>query len=214
MRIIKSFDLINDEYYGLCYSKTDQASDLIYINIPKNASALTGGKLREVGYNEYNYHILKKYDSPAYVVLRDPLQRWVSGIIEYLTRFVKTQEDVESLSNKLLIDIIFSKLEFDAHTDQQINFLQGIETSNVTFVWLDENYKNKFSTFFASTQGLPNHWNSSRPMNTTEQSSIKRQLKLTIAKLLDNNSLRVERIKDYYKHDYDLINSVEFYNAN
>ena len=199
---------------GQCYSKTVLPDDLIYVNIPKNGSSLTRVKLSDAGYIKYNYHTLQKYNSPAFVVLRDPVERWLSGICEYLNRcrhYLGIFKEFDK-NNNALFDLIFYKIEFDVHTIPQIQFINGLDTDNITFVWLDDKYKYNFSKFFSITQGVANNWDASGRPNSTNQSPFKSNILDILKEKLDNNPTYLKNIKNYYAQDYSLIQSVNFYN--
>ena len=68
--------------FGECMSLPD--NDLMYVNIPKNASSWTKPNLLDWKWENYNYHTDNLYHKTAIIVLRDPVERWLSGIAEYL----------------------------------------------------------------------------------------------------------------------------------
>ena len=69
---------------GQCMSHAD--SQYMYINIPKNASSWTKPNLLDHSWEFYNYRT-DNLDKQALVVLRDPVDRWISGIAEFLTLY-------------------------------------------------------------------------------------------------------------------------------
>jgi len=99
---------------------------LMYINIPKNASSWTKDYLtNHYGWKEYanftNYPVLNNFRK--IVILRDPIDRWLSGITTYLMRevlknypYMKITEDV--------IKVLTTKIAFDEHTWTQTSFLK------------------------------------------------------------------------------------------
>ena len=86
----------------------------MYVYIPKNASSWTKPNLRDWGWQFYNYHT-DQLNKTAIVVLRDPVERWLSGIAEYFALYQNTTNDL--VDNKSLQQIIFDRITFDDHTE-------------------------------------------------------------------------------------------------
>ena len=73
-----------DHVYGECMSHPEH--DLMYVYVPKNASSWTKPNLQDWNWEFYNFHT-DNLNKHALVVLRDPVERWLSGISEYLTLY-------------------------------------------------------------------------------------------------------------------------------
>ena len=87
--------------FGECMSHPDR--DLMYIHIPKNASSWTKPNLLHWGWQFYNYHhSYNFYQKHAIVVLRDPVERWLSGIGEYMYSYHRNLDSAH-LSNNFFI---------------------------------------------------------------------------------------------------------------
>jgi hypothetical protein len=191
--------------YGECMSQSD--SDLMYVYIPKNASSWTKPNLKDWGWEFYNYRA-DNLNKHALVILRDPVERWLSGIAEYFTLyypeftipFYETQR------------LIFDRIVFDDHTEKQSKFLVGLDTDNCTFMRCDTDYRHNFSTFIRDRLG-DNKYYDYKYQHTSEESPQRKRLKIIFQQLLDKNPKYIEQIRDYYEDDYKLINSVKFYGA-
>jgi hypothetical protein len=191
--------------YGECMSHPD--IDLMYVNIPKNASSWTKPNLKDWDWQFYNYHTdhLNKH---ALVVLRDPIDRWISGIAEYLALyhpdfnapFYETQR------------LIFDKIVFDDHTEKQIKFLDGLDTDNCTFMWCDNEYRNNFSRFITEHLG-DNRYDRYDYQHVSRNDGTRYSHKLFFKNVLEKNPEYLENLKQYYAEDYNLINNVKFYNS-
>ena len=191
--------------FGECMSHQD--TNLMYVNIPKNASSWTKPNLRDWGWENFNYHTDNLYHKHALIVLRDPIQRWLSGISEYITLYHK---DIEINFNPSFFDIIFDRIAFDDHTDRQILFLQELDLQNCTFFWCNKRYRELFSIFL-NNNGMPNTYNRYQYQNVSEDSKEKKLLKETFSTTLFANSKYLNNLKEYFSEDYQLIKSVEFY---
>jgi hypothetical protein len=181
--------------------------DLMYVYIPKNASSWTKPNLKDWGWQFYNYHV-DKLTKPALVVLRDPVERWLSGIAEYLTLYHK-EMSVPWLETEKLI---FDRICFDDHTEKQIKFLNGLDTDNCTFMMCDRNYRENFSKFISEHLG-DNAYYKYNYQHESESSPDRKRFKYIFKGLLNKNPKYLECIRDYYADDYKLIETVKFYEA-
>lgn len=178
----------------------------MYINIPKNASSWTKPNLQDWGWEFYNYHT-DQLDKTAIVVLRDPVDRWLSGIAECLTLY----HPAFDLQDMETVELIFDRIVFDDHTEQQVKFLQGIDTDNCIFLWCDDNYRQNFSNLIAEYYG-PNKYYKYDYQHVSENSPERKNFKKIFSREIENPKY-LKQVQDYYKKDYELINSVKFYGS-
>ncbi len=191
--------------FGECMSKSD--SDLMYINIPKNASSWTKPNLKDWGWEFYNYHLDNLYHKQALVVLRDPVDRWLSGIAEYLFLYHKNL-DIENVS-KDFIDLIFDRIAFDDHTDLQVLFLQKLDLKNCIFFKVDHLYREKFSNFLNS-QGMQNRYFNYNYQHTTEQSKERKVFRDFFKHTIETDLGYKNKVINYFHKDYELLDKVSF----
>ena len=192
---------------GECMSHPD--TDLMYVYIPKNASSWTKPNLQDWNWEMYNYHTdLQIKNKKAIIVLRDPLERWVSGIAEYLYLHQYDLNTWELSSH--MINLIFDRIVFDDHTDRQINFLHGLERSNCVFFNCDENYRKNFSDFL-NANNMPNEYYKYDLQHVSAHSPIRNDFKNLFQQQIKKHSKYREAVEWYFHEDYKLINSVEFY---
>ena len=161
--------------FGTCMSKPDL--DLMYVNIPKNASSWTKPNLLDQHWEFYNYHTTE-FNSAFYALLME-------------------------------------QITFDDHTEKQLYFINGLNPNRITFFWCDADYRLYFSQFLRN-QGIPEaaRYASYDFQHTTEdrQDGDTRRLKFkNIFKHLLDNPVYLERIKQHYAPDYELINKVKFW---
>jgi len=188
---------------GQCMSHWD--SPYMYINIPKNASSWTKPNLMDYGWEFYNYRT-DGLDKHSLIVLRDPVERWVSGIAEFLTLY----HPKFTASDSELVDLIFDRIAFDDHTERQVYFLHGININNSTFFWCDENYRKNFSTFIHENYG-PNRYNNYAYQHVSENSPERKRFKEIFNSALTQNSKYLEQLQNHFRLDYQLIEQVKFY---
>jgi len=162
---------------------------LVYI--PKNASTLLRNwcqKQTDTNISDSNYldFEVDKY----YVLIRDPFDRWVSGVTEY---YYRNKFQVEHILDRI------EMIEFDEHTTPQNQFLNFDYTKNTVFVPMDRKgigyLNNKFLKY-------PHH-----PINKYNSKSSIRKIKfknLLLKKIQEQPSLK-DKVIEFYKQDYEII---------
>lgn len=192
--------------FGECMSHPD--SDLMYVNIPKNASSWTKPNLLDWGWKAQNYHT-DQLDKTAIVVLRDPVDRWLSGIAEYLALYHPNFGNGEWTEH--VFDIIFDTITFDDHTEQQVKFLQGLDTDRCVFFRCDQLYRQDFSKFL-NEQGMANRYHRYEYQHVSENDPVRHNFK-ELFKATIQNSKYLDNVKRHFAADYDLINSIKYYGS-
>jgi hypothetical protein len=127
-----------------------------------------------------------------FVVVRDPLDRWFSGLTEYI---LELRKNLRKKYHKKIYDYIFKNIDqvkFDRHTARQIEF---IRINNVEFFLFNDNGIQKL--YERLNMGLPQHRNSS--IGIPEKTRIQAMLKEHI------NESTLQKVFTYYKDDYELI---------
>jgi len=191
--------------FGECWSKSD--TDLMYVNIPKNATSWTKPNLQDWGWENYNYHADNLYHKTAMVVLRDPVERWASGMAEYL--YLYHRDWPMDAFSKQMLELIFDKIAFDDHTEKQVYFLEGLDLNRCIFFWFDENYRQNFSNFLTE-HGMPNRYHNYEKQHVSDDSPIRRNYKEIFINTL-NDSKYLNKVQDYFRQDLKLIEQTKFY---
>jgi hypothetical protein len=188
--------------YGECMS--DINSDIMYVHIPKNASSWTKPNLLDWGWDFYNYHN-DKLDKTAIVVLRDPVERWISGICECLALYHPSFD----LQSRETIELIFDRVCFDDHCERQINFIHGLDINKCIFLWCDQNYRKNFSQLITEYLGV-NKYDRYEYQKESKNCPIRSKFKTIFLNELENPKY-LGSIKDYFRRDYELIDKITFY---
>jgi hypothetical protein len=135
------------------------------------------------------------------VILRDPIDRWCSGITQYL---YNSKQD-------LSVDEVFDKITFDDHTDLQTYFLQGVDLDRTTFMLVNESLKANL-----------NNWVYNRAYRTNVDIAIqynasgdddRKTTKEYYVELLEQRPDLVLKLQEHFEADYKLIGSVKFYES-
>lgn len=212
---------------------------LIYVNIPKNASSWTKHHMRGA---LFNYLTKTFYTDPGLlfnqiprwpagltdikylVILRDPIDRWITGLAQYLHGHAPYHP---LHVNNVDWPMVFDKVVFDSHTQPQCDFIQGIDHTHAIWLRCDPNLAQNFAqvigqftgnmpTITTQDQDPTNVFNVTAKIKpivgdlfTTE---LQQNIVNKIKQVLDQNSHYVNRLQEFYKKDIDLFNTVKFYN--
>lgn len=207
--IIKSQKLIIEDHLaeshnmGLVFYNPE--INFAHIPIPKCASSwvnfyLSHLKYRVDGKIEFVNDTIP--DVKYTVVLRDPVDRWTTGISEYLSR----NHPVYNLSDDL-IEFACNIISFDAHTVPQVNFLDGLNIKQLIFFKLDNSFVYNFSSFYnyKLPKTMVKLWK-----NESREKFYRHTIKEKVTDFLKNNPEYVSKLKKYFTDDYKLINKVKF----
>jgi hypothetical protein len=209
--------------YGSGLISADQQQFIV--NIPKNASSFL---LDWTKRNGWSTAMIKDQVLPELiVVLRDPVERWISGISQYINTYilsvygpngpifpgepitefdyVMVAEDFINNYNqnteRLLFDVIF---QFDDHVWPQCDFFKNLKTQQTTYFYIDYAFTEKISSYLNIDFVENLDYNSSKNnlnMNVLQEFFTQR--------LLQRPELR-QRIVKAYIEDYKLIETVIF----
>jgi hypothetical protein len=214
-----------DRGYGYGSGILSPAHDRFIVNIPKNASSYLldwanhhrwrAGKINHVN----DPHKLQE----LVVVLRDPMQRWISGIAQYLTGYVLNITGVYSQDlgpgpddqqisadtfiedyNQVVERLLFDNLSrFDDHVWPQCEFFQDLMPHLPRkFFYIDQNFDSNISDYFGFTPmpGLDRNRGNTNPDTDKIQHFIR-------ARLNTRPELQ-ERVHRAYAQDYKMIQQV------
>lgn len=183
---------------------------VFYLNIPKNASTYMTNLLAANGWQ----HSTADYGniSSAIVVLRDPVDRWISGFATYAASWLLGSgygsDHFKDDYNDLVERVIFDQLIFDDHTTEQVKYVEQLDRDiPVTYFKLNYELGMNLEHFFDCKLGL----NNPIPANISEDNYDTRAIaKWMRFKVEQDPSLRA-KIIERYKADYDLIRTANYY---
>ncbi len=188
--------------------------DYIFIPIPKNASSYTENILNlQCGMNtdvpnNFISNPIFLYKKKI-IVLREPFKRYISGLIEYLYRAGISCDQID-------FDDLFKTFAFDEHTLLQVQFLKGIDTDTCIFLKLGNNYSVDLAHLIQHKLRIDQKFLGREykgfKYNKTANEPKKVAMLDKLTEYLDNHEEVVLSLKEYLIPDFNLFNSVQFYN--
>ena len=177
---------------GECWNDADKS--ITFVHIPKNASSFVKGCL--LGTKKFTHHN-NLIDAKQYlIILRDPIERWISGIVQFMA--VKVNQH-------LTLHDLVDTITFDDHTELQTYFLQNVDLNKCTFLKADKNLRTNIKTWM-SINGYDINIDNIPNINQGDQIAKDR-----FAAMVDGNSQIKLKLAEHYAEDYELINRVKFY---
>ena len=138
-----------DHNFGTCWTN---GTNIAYINIPKCATSITKAVFQGVQKN-YITDDLSNYR--FFVALRDPYSRWLSGVIEWITRHdVVDIENTDVFHQHEFVRFLLNAKALDSHTEHQVHYIAGIDPSKIDFLLVDKNYSQTLWKYFKEV-GVP-----------------------------------------------------------
>lgn len=183
-----------------------------YISIPKNASSFLRETFKDTGWKHMHVGMNMEIDAVV-VVLRDPIERWITGISQHITTNILGENFGSTHylehDNELVHKLIFDQVVFDDHTEQQSWFLEPFDLNKAVFFYCDHNLNQNLDNYFKGQFQL-----ASKPyVNVSKDQFDNANLVEHFKKLVYNNKTHYNRLRSYFVRDYDLINSVRFYES-
>lgn len=200
---------------------------LLYIPINKNAStwaisyfknSLKWNLQFDDAMRIYDHNLWNVSSTIAHyrkiVILRDPIDRWISGIIQYVFSYFP---DTLDINNDDLINYFFAKIYLDPHTLPQVNFLHNLDIKSIDFFMVNEKLEHNLDIYLSKK--IPSEYvsipkNLYKNSTLTDKTDVDILLHNKLRNIIDNDSNYRSKIMSFYKSDYDLIENVTFYAAN
>lgn len=191
--------------YGMCYTNHDLKK--FYVNIPKCATNWGKSAMNDLGWTRADYHQLNliKQGYEAIVILREPVDRWFSGIAEYSGRYnIKFHQNT---LNELALKLLTDRVAFDEHTEEQVMFINGLNLETTTFFKFGPDLNQNFGDYVRRELGIENNLQDKPPLYGTL--GFKQKTKTLFESVFTEEHYK--RLKRFYELDYDLYDNVKFY---
>lgn len=176
-----------------------------WLDIPKNASQTTihgltnrhknDGKWQPINSSDFNVNKTHKY-----VIVRDPIQRWVGSSVELAWHFHKNGSKGDFFAEKNLREWYDMHAKPDLHHLPQWVWARYLDLYNgTTFIIMDDkDIKLKLKEVFPD-------YNFDINVNYSEDNEFKMKIKYRIMDEFMTDPIFVDKLKDYYAEDYDLL---------
>lgn len=211
------FEYWRDQYLnrGVVAGGMFVKGNFCYVPIPKNSSSYIGNLLVRNSWNSVNFLTMSFPNEKIIVLLREPTDRWLSGMTQYLCSYLliegRTVDDIIKNWNSLLTDIVFDKVVFDDHTECQNYFLRGLPKDQCVFFDSSNHPELAIRDYLKSynTELIIDHpslLDIDRNISTVEDGRA--QLALFLKSMIDKDNRLAERLKYVYREDYKLWNNI------
>lgn len=189
-----------------------------YLNIPKNASTFLKDNLIEHNWVMLHNSVrrVRRETTSTIIVLRDPIERWFTGIAQHITTNLFGENFGSShfllRTNDLVERLIVDQVVFDDHTEQQTWFIEEFSQFliNPVYFYCDESLNKNLDHYFL-TKGLNYNLNEKEYVNVSANNFDNKNLIDYFKDVVYNNKMYQIHLAEYYQRDYDLISSVQFY---
>ena len=184
--------------------KVDPTLKYAWINIPKNGSSFIQKALDDNAWNDVHDDLISSIaESPSVkklVILRDPVERWISGFAQCMSD--RNINILDLLDNSKFINTIMLNPVYDDHTEYQHRFIGNAQ--NLEYIYMQKTRPNEFyrltAVWIRKTGGVADFDNWQDPVNPANNNANK---------LAINNKLSVQfnkdtMLKDLHKTDYEL----------
>jgi hypothetical protein len=203
---------------------TDPTMSVQHIWILKNGSSFIRHHAEQLNWQLKAMPIDHKV--ARFAILRDPYQRWLTGFTEDIKLYINSKDDDnhKEYLTKLFSENINWFLEFlidrdimffDTHAHLQVKLLeiplQTLGKENITFFKMNELLGYSLNHWLHG-EGVPNKFNNEKIYSRDKNDSIFRNISTFFMDA--KNIKRKGKVLDYLQPDYELLNSVRFFNDN
>jgi hypothetical protein len=185
--------------------------NLVYIPIPKNSSSYIGQLLLKNNWSIGNFLTTDLTNKQLIILLRDPIDRWISGMAEYLCSSLlkngRTSDDVIKNWNNIVQDLVFDRVIFDDHTEKQVYFIQSIPIENCVFFNSTKQPEQAVKQYL-TTYNIDLNIDIVIDRNQTQGNKYKESLVDFLRDQLAQNPSLTNKLMNTYREDYTLWNVI------
>jgi hypothetical protein len=186
-------------------------NNLVYIPIPKNSSSYIGQLLLKNGWGIGNFLTTDLTNKQLIILLRDPIDRWISGMAEYLCSSLltngRTSDDIIKNWNGVVQDLVFDQVIFDDHTEKQVYFIQSVPRENCVFFNSTKQPEQAVKQYL-TIQGIDLNTDIELDRNQTQGNKHKESLVNFLRDQLAQNPRLTNKLMNTYREDYTLWNVI------
>jgi hypothetical protein len=171
-------------------------SNTVYVPIPKNAHTWM---LRSFDYTQETHADIK---DRFLVILRNPIDRWITGIGTYCGNNNVFKRELHSNQRPNWSEFFSHTLMPDGHTVPQAYFLRNIDLDRVDLFTLNPNLNDQISKYLNISP-------KTNRANVAKDSGYHRYIISSLTQYLAANSELRDQLAQLYSDDYKLLNYKE-----
>ena len=188
--------------------KVDPTLKYAWINIPKNASSFIQKALDDNKWNDVPDDLINSIaESPnikKLVVLRDPVERWISGFAEC---WADHDNILDLLDSNTFYDTVQKNPVYDDHTEYQHRFIG--KAQNLQYIYMQKNGINKFYKLLGAWIKRTGGFAEFDHFQDLTNPSSNDPNKVAIVKKLSEYCKQDNNISNLHKKDYELLEHYE-----
>lgn len=189
-------------HFGMCMRH--EKSTHAFIPVPRCGSTYLLKHLAEnLGWMPYNYNFFT--DGKFFSVLRDPYERWLSGLwaIADPEAHDLDNKPVDLLSKESLDKMFDDPSLQNHHTTQQYVFFRHLDVSQITFFNFDDvKFMDNFQHFFHNELGI--ELDIKKDWHPSDEKTL-------IKQIVESDSNNLNKLQKWLEPDYEFVKSVKFY---
>ena len=181
-----------------------------YLHLPVNSSNWGKATFASAGFDR-NAHNIINDDYTVIVFLRDPIDRWLSGLATWLTGALPHHTALTEIrTNSAVLDVLFTIVRTDEHTEKQQYFLQGLNHNNIKFFMVNDSLSDSVVNYCATV--LKKSVPVLDRINETTLPGGKLIPKNYFRSVLESDLKYLNRVKNFFIDDYHFIKTIHFEN--
>ena len=179
-----------------------------YLHIPVCASCWGKTVFGATGFKTNN---TLNQNYTTVIFLRDPIDRWLSGISTWLTYRLPQHTSLLSVrDNSALLDVLFDTVRQDDHTERQLFFLQNVDINRAKFFFINDTFNESVNKYFV--QNFSTDISNYPKENQTSLEGGKLIPKQYFRSVLESNTRYLDRVLQFFENDYQFLQKVSFEN--
>lgn len=184
------------------------------IAIHKNGTSFIEHHARQMGWTETI--VTTNKDVVQFVILRDPWDRYLTAYVEDIYDIIYYKPELKERildsfrSDSLLIDILIEMniFKIGEHTRLQHTWTDPLSKDNIIFFKLNSNLGSSLNAWLNSL-GIVNTFNDSKIYERNKKECV---IHNQLLEFFLNNHKSKDKVLKYLEPDFELFNTVQFYN--
>ena len=193
------------DFYG------NDNNDYCYVPLLKNASRWGIKFFKE----NFDFDLTENFLNKKLIIfVRDPKERWLSGVAQWFTNNIDTQNQL--FLDEVHLKLVFSSGNLDHHSSSQFTVLESLmhtQYRNLVFFRIDTpNFYSNLENFINTKMNGCSINHLPIKLNVTTENKFQLNIRNQIKAALDNNKFFQAKLDEFLLKDYEKINKyIKFY---